>query len=220
MGILFIHDLREFAISDKTNSKSLRDWEIVEKYLDCKGRNISKEDELKIGMAWKYYYARGWSPSITLIKTFEEHSLRYKSEGYILSENVVPPKELLSVFDRMLATDKEILEKNRFDYSRLGKTAKNSQVNYKTNLTNSEKLIKNSIQNVINNLGKKERLFYTFSIIWIFWTVFRSNDDYELFGIYLEQWRGNTLVNIISPILGILLFKKIYQWINNGKTGN
>jgi hypothetical protein len=106
-GVFFIHMLRKAALAGDAPTGQLKDWQVIEKWLGCLGGNITSVQEEKIGKGWKAYLAIGLAPSFKLQEAFDFYEKYYKDVGYSYKDDK-PPTEVMDVFDRLLATDKEI----------------------------------------------------------------------------------------------------------------
>lgn len=108
MGAFFLKVLRDTSSKPGVSKGLVDDWKIVESWLDCAGRELGNDDFQKFGVAWRSYWARGVTPSVELEPVFKKLSRTAKEESWRTEK--LPP-ELIRVFDRMVATDKQIQQK-------------------------------------------------------------------------------------------------------------
>lgn len=117
-GQFFILTLKKFAndtnLSEKARRHSRNEWRVIEEWLGCQDRELNENDMDKIAKAWKAYLAIGLSPSAKLQSTFDHFHQSYKDEGYTFEMDRAP-SAVMDVFDRLLATDKEIRAKQKAD---------------------------------------------------------------------------------------------------------
>ncbi|MBN4050647.1 hypothetical protein JYU13_00920 [Gammaproteobacteria bacterium AH-315-M22] len=116
-GIFFVHTYRKITQEEEPPIRIVNDWKILEGWLDCSERKISKHDEEKIGKAWKAYLAIGLAPSFKLQGVFDTLSKQYKDAGYSFKVDKAPTK-VMDVFDRMLATKEDVEKKRKHDEAR------------------------------------------------------------------------------------------------------
>ncbi len=205
-GIFFIHDLKKISGESNTPQDIVNDWLIVEEWLGCENREISKEDEEKIGRAWKAYLAIGLAPSFPLQPSFDGVSKQYKDAGYSFERDKAPTK-VMDVFDRLLATKEELAVKRKHDWDEEKKKFETLFKSLKKRRTFKEKL---------TSLPRNSRMLITASVVWFVWVAFRTSGDYELLGIYLDAWDEDMfLANVMLPIVAIFLSFKAYQWVSN-----
>ena len=204
-GVFFIHILRKTALGGDASAGQLEDWQVIEKWLDCRGGNITPVEEEKIGKGWKAYLAIGLAPPFKLQEAFDFYEKQYKESGYSFKE-VKPPTEVMDVFDRLLATDNEITTKKNHDWAEEKKKFE-AVLNKlpKKNFTFKQR---------ISSLSKNSRIFIAASLAWFVWVVFRTADDWEILGIYLNDWDEDMFfANVILPILTVWLAFKTYKWV-------
>lgn len=113
----------------------------------------------------------------------------------------------MDVFDRLLATDKELSIKQKHDWDAEKKKFEAILKKLpKKRLTLKQKL---------SALPKNTRMFVAASVSWFVWVVFRTMDDWKILGIYLDDWDEDMFfANAAIPILIVWLSFKIYKWIN------
>jgi hypothetical protein len=112
LGSHFVHNLRYFAAQPNVPNRILSDWRTIETWLGCAGRELNQADNAKIGEAFRSYFAKGVPPSVELGTAFQYFSKRVKHRNVA----VVPvPPQVEAVFNRMLATDGEILARKALE---------------------------------------------------------------------------------------------------------
>lgn len=107
-GVRFLEELREDAAIPNVPERLRLDWKIVQRWLGAEGRELNDTDFEQFGAAHRSYLIRGVAPTISLEPIFKTWSEMAKAEA---RENITPvPPELIPVFDRLLASDQEILQ--------------------------------------------------------------------------------------------------------------
>ena len=208
-GVFFINMLQQTSVAENAPSELVNDWQIIENWLGCKNRKITSTEEEKIGKGWKSYLAIGLAPSFKLQPAFDHFSKQYKDSGFSFKEDK-PPTEVMDVFDRLLATDEELSVKRKHDWSEEKKKFE-SILNKlpKKRLTFKQK---------VSSLSKKTRIFIATSVAWFVWVVFRTTDDWEILGIYLDEWDEDMFfANVALPILLVWLVFKTYKWVSSAQ---
>jgi len=207
-GVFFITALQKMSQEKNPPPSLLKDWEIIENWLGCSGRRISKIDEDKIAKAWKAYLAIGLAPSFKLQGAFDLYCEKYKEENYSFKEDK-PPTEIMDVFDRQLATDEEITQKRKHDLDVEKKKFEQVFKKYEK---------KQTLKQRITPKTKTSKSLLIFTIAWLLWVIFRTADDFELLGIYFDSWDEDMFfVNLLLPILSVWFGLKIYKWVANTK---
>lgn len=115
-GTFFINTLRDLARDPAANQTAKGDWKVIEEWLGCEGRELTQEDDEKIGRSWRAYLAVGVAPSHDLQPAFDQISKDYRDSGQY-NPGDKPPEPVMDVFDRLLATDDEIKKKKSWDWS-------------------------------------------------------------------------------------------------------
>ena len=110
MGPLFVDELREDGESPDSPPGVKRDWFTVAAWLGHKGGVFTKDQRQQIIEGWTAYIAIGLAPSAELQPIFDSVSNGLENGG-----SEPPPKEVMDVFDRLLATDVQIREKRASD---------------------------------------------------------------------------------------------------------
>lgn len=205
-GVFFIHMLRKTALAGDAPTGQIEDWKVIENWLGCEDGNITSVEEEKIGKGWKAYLAIGLAPSFKLQEAFDFYEKQYKDSGYSFKDDK-PPTEVMDVFDRLLATDKEIEAKKNYDWAEEKKK-------WEAVLKKLPKK-KLTFKQRISSLSKNSRIFIAGSIAWIVWVAFRTSDDWRILGIYLDEWDGDMFfANVGLPIVTVWLAFKAYKWIS------
>ena len=107
-GSFFLKVLRDVAARPGVPESRTRDWKVVESWLGCAGRDLTPHDYDRFGQVFRSYLARGIAPSAKLDPSFQQFAAMAKTERW---PTVSVPRELEPVFERMLASDPEILHK-------------------------------------------------------------------------------------------------------------
>lgn len=204
-GIFFIHTLRKITLLEKSlPTQIINDWRVIERWLGCANREISKQDEESIRKAWRAYYALGLAPSFKLQDSFDSFAKQYKIEGHS-NKGEKPPAEIMDVFDRLLATDDELAAKRKHDMGEEQERLKQAFKGLRE---------KGPIRQRLTTLSKNTRIYIAASAVWFIWVVFRTSGQYELLGIFLDDWdKDMILVNVLLPISLIFVGNKIFKWI-------
>jgi hypothetical protein len=108
-GFILVDDLRYTAT---TLNLQVVEWNVIQDWLGCKGREFNEADKSKINKAWESYEAAGIAPSIALQETFD--NLRASAINN-RTEIINIPSEVKNVFDHLLATETEIRRKRVYD---------------------------------------------------------------------------------------------------------
>jgi hypothetical protein len=111
-GLHFIYTYRDIAHKEDAPASIKRDWQVLEEWLGCLGRELSKEDERIIRSAWLGYYAVGLAPSFELQPAFDHFATTHNVKEHLKNK---PPTFIMDVFDRMQATDDDIAKKREHD---------------------------------------------------------------------------------------------------------
>ncbi len=93
----FVHSTRKLALSG--TSSLATDSGILDRWLDCKGRELNHEDCKKIARAYIAYARYGDSTALEKKQAFEAKKLDVRVED-------LPPKEVQDVFRRMFSSEK------------------------------------------------------------------------------------------------------------------
>ena len=110
IGTSMVHLLWTLAHAKDPSDGVKADWAIIEGWLACKGRPLNEKDNARVAKAWRAYIARGVSPAIKFQPTFDALASQYRdrASGFVGER---APVAVTEVFDRMLASDAEILAK-------------------------------------------------------------------------------------------------------------
>lgn len=107
-GQMFIRALKEIAELPDVSAKITQDWNILKKWLGCHSKELTRLDYQNIALAWQSYMATCESPSLALEESFADAKRSAQEENWQL---VKIPNDVKGVFDRTLATEAEITEK-------------------------------------------------------------------------------------------------------------
>lgn len=208
-GVFFIHILKKTSLSGDSPSELNSDWKVIENWLDLNSSNITPEAEAKIGKAWKAYLAIGLAPSFKLQEAFNHYSEQYKKSDYSF-KNDKPPTEVMDVFDRLLATDQEISSKREHDWA---EEKKKIEAVFKQ--LPKKKL---TLKQRIHSLSKNSRIIVASSVAWFVLVSFRTIDDWEILGVYLDDWDEDMFfANLFLPIIISIMALKTYKWVVGAK---
>ena len=120
-GSFFLKVLKDLGGEPGAPEGLAADWAVVAGWLGCMGRELTEADYEKFGLVFRSYLSRGVAPSGTLEEPFKKFALMAKSEAW----PVVPvPQELVPVFKRMLANDRDIQQKRVTDALQLAAALK------------------------------------------------------------------------------------------------
>ena len=102
-GQIFIRTIREIAQLSDPPYSIYKDWKSLKEWLECGDNDFDNAMLKKIGIAWQSYLAIGKSPSQKLdFELYKEIAIEEKWQ-------IIPiPDYIVSIFDRMLATDGEV----------------------------------------------------------------------------------------------------------------
>jgi hypothetical protein len=107
-GSFFLKVLKDLGGRSGAPEGLAADWNVIAGWLSCLGRELTEADYEKFGLVFRSYLAHGVAPSVALEGPFRKFALMAKSEGW----PVVPvPQELVPVFKRMMANDRNIQQK-------------------------------------------------------------------------------------------------------------
>lgn len=218
-GVFFIHTLKQMANEKDATTEFKSLWNVIETWLDCKNRELSKSDENKIAKAWKAYYAIGKSPSIELQPAFDMFSKKYREEGYCYSSDKAP-SEVINVFDKLMATDEQIEAKRKSDFqkgesNKLG-TIPKPKVNKKVAPSKNE----NYPKFLCHLQTKKGRIFYAMlSTLLIFLSFNGIDESFELihryfFALIVVFLTGSFVAFGFLTIVDLFINKFISNWQN------
>jgi len=111
-GLHFICTYRDIARKEDAPASIKRDWQVLEEWLGCSGRELNNEDERSIRLAWLGYYAAGLAPSFALQPALDVFAATHNVKEHLRHK---PPRHIMDVFDRMQATDEDIAKKRTHD---------------------------------------------------------------------------------------------------------
>jgi hypothetical protein len=108
-GSLFLKVFNDIASSKADLPEGVvRDWKTIEAWLGCAERELTSTDYQTFGVVFRSYLAHGIAPSLRLESAFKAYAEMGKKEAWV---TVAVPPELRGVFDRMLASDMQIQER-------------------------------------------------------------------------------------------------------------
>lgn len=213
MGVLFVTELRNDAVTPGVPKDMAEDWKIVESWLGCTGRELTDDDCQKIGVAWRSYIARGVAPSIALAHVFKELSKKAKEQSWTTEK--VPP-DLVRVFDRLLARDKEIQEKRARDALQFASSLRTLGADQQKPASPPE--TGSRLKKTLSSLSRRKRATIVLLVAWVAHVIFRTSGDYELVGIKFYSWDSDTfLLNILLPPLIVVGAVWLYTWVTSAK---
>jgi hypothetical protein len=99
-GVFFIDTLRSMAIQGGPSS-IVDDWRVIEKWLECSGRELTEVDRHDIAKAWRAFLAMGVAPSPELQDAIKSIAHDYQKSGRDYRMDL-PPQEVIGVFARLL----------------------------------------------------------------------------------------------------------------------
>lgn len=110
MGQYFVDQLKEDGERPDVPAEVKREWFTLAAWLGHAGGELTKEQKQKVAGAWTAYLVIGVAPSKSLQQNFDFFAAEVAGQ-----ESSKPPKEIMDVFDRMLASDHEIRIKRESD---------------------------------------------------------------------------------------------------------
>lgn len=113
MGLMFAQELMEDASLPDAPAQTKADWFTLAAWLGQKGERLTDEQQTKFTKAWTDYFALGSAPSMTLQPTFLAFAAELPDKP-----KVTAPREIIRIFERMLATDEEIRVKHLHDFEK------------------------------------------------------------------------------------------------------
>jgi hypothetical protein len=99
-GVFFIDTLRSLAMQGGPSSIMV-DWLIIEKWLECSGRELTEDDRHDIAKAWRAFLAMGIAPTPDLQDSIKFIARDYQKSGRDYRVDL-PPQEVIGVFARLL----------------------------------------------------------------------------------------------------------------------
>jgi hypothetical protein len=94
-GVYLFHFYRDICLNGDAPPEIKHDWELVEKWLGCSGRNLSEDDFICIKKAWLEYYAVGVAPTTYLQPIFDEYAMPV---GIKVRQKDKPPTRIMYLF--------------------------------------------------------------------------------------------------------------------------
>lgn len=202
LGPFFMNMLKTMAEEKFAPPSLIDEWIIIEDWLGSKGRALNDDDNNKIIDAWQSFIAKGNSPSLKLQPSFDFFSQMAKEEKW---ELVDIPQEVEELFRRQIATKEEREEKDIHDFEPM-KDVLGSLKKKKVSPKESARLSKN------------RKIFISMTILWSVWVVARTVTDFEILGIYFNDWDEDMFfVNLLLPPLALMTLSYMYKWINKNE---
>jgi len=113
-GVFFVDTLRKDAHEKGIDPRLIDDWRTLAAWLNSDGSELSPVQLQRVLHAWRAYVAIGLAPSFKLQEVFDALGRLYLQQ-YPDCKSEKPPTKVMDVFDRLIATDKEIAEKRASD---------------------------------------------------------------------------------------------------------
>lgn len=113
-GVFFVDTLRKVAHEKNVKLHLVEDWRILAEWLNSDGSALSAAQSQRVLYAWRAYVAIGLAPSVKMQEAFDTLGRLYLQQ-YPDCKGDKPPTNVMDVFDRLIATDKEIAEKRASD---------------------------------------------------------------------------------------------------------
>lgn len=110
LGLSWVYELRADAARPNAPRSIVADWKLLEAWLGCTGRELNQEDRAKLGDAFCSYFAKAKPPSAELEAAFRHFAAQAKR---LNRASVIAPPQIERVFDRMLATDGDIVSQSQ-----------------------------------------------------------------------------------------------------------
>lgn len=114
-GVMFVKNLQKIANNQVKLSKEVPesikiDWKIISEWLklENKYQELDKNHLEIVEKAWLAYLATGDAPSLKLKPIFQKFSSHPNRDKYLKN---LPPPHIISIFDSLLATREEMVEK-------------------------------------------------------------------------------------------------------------
>lgn len=114
-GVMFIKNLQKIATEQVKLSKEVPesikvDWRVISEWLKLENtyEELNKNHLEIVEKAWLAYLAKGNAPSLKLKPIFQKFSSNPHKDKYLKN---LPPPHIISIFDSLLATREEMIEK-------------------------------------------------------------------------------------------------------------
>jgi hypothetical protein len=209
----FVRVLRDLALEPGAASSIVKDWKTVAAWLERGDEELVATDYQKISAAWRSYVAQGIAPSVALGPFFKSQSKRAREERW--GRTRVPP-EICGVFDRLLASDSEIMEKRARDAVSFGESLQGMAAVERKRIRAADTTSR--LRKFLQSLSRRQRTAMVLVVAWSIYVVYRTSGDHRLVGRSLDRWDGDSfLANLALPPLCIAVASWMYKWIRGGK---
>lgn len=175
----------------KQDALTLKNW--LGEDLD----NLSANGTKKLQDAFLAYLSIGAAPSFDLHDLFKSFSSKKNASEHIHNK---PPNEIISVFDRMFASDEEIQKKKEADYA--------AHKQKLAELFDKKDIVKNHAPVSQKKRFSGDRQKYLFiSLVWVLWVILRTSTDFELVGYHFDNWDEDMFfINALIVPAALLIF--------------
>ena len=158
-GVWSVHTYKKIVANNEANDEIKKDWQVLEMWLGCTGRELTSADDLKIGNAWQAWMGMGVAPSQELQPAFD--MMKAKVDVAFVETNR-PPRQVMNVFNRMLATEEVIATK----FEQNARKVKQGAANLIADLESDHSLIKR----VFTEKFKQARFVaLCLTTLWLLW---------------------------------------------------
>ena len=165
-GVHFVHVHGDIARKANAPEAIKRDWNIIEDWLGCSGRDLSAPDDERIRLAWMGYYAVGLAPSLSLQSAFDLFAATHDVKTFRQHK---PPTAVMDVFDRMLAKDEDIAKKRAHDIEQ-AKTEMQAVVSATGGIRKVPALADRNSPDFLRKTEKLRRLIFgIYLVCWVTW---------------------------------------------------
>ncbi len=177
------------------------DWHTIAKWMNYSGGEWSAEQSTQVSKAWGAYLAIGLAPSFELQKSFDHMAERLKNDP-----PPRPPKEIMDVFDRLLATDDQIKAKRTSDVQR-----------ERARLEQTFKALRSTRVNWWRELDPATRIWIFASAVWMA-AVFSYGYVFDPFDTGGWDSMGDEEFNRLAivaclPIFGGFIYRAYWKWV-------
>lgn len=196
--IFYTRILGNFAKDPAAKSQIIRDAETLTIWLREDITNLSADAQKKLKTAYLAYLSLGRAPSYSQKALFEQFANKQDAKERVQYK---PPTEILSIFDRMLASDAEIKEKRAADHK--AHSEKLSQIAAAARIVNSSSQLKAKTE----TLSKWWNKYILLCVLWVAWVYVRTATEFELLGYYFDEWdKDMFLINALIVPVPLCLF--------------
>ncbi len=110
MGQMFLYIDKNLAQFSDTPPEVIEDWKTLKSWLQLSDDDFTPEENERIGIAWQSYLAAGKAPVSSLEAAFLDFKKVSEEEGW---ETVYIPNNIKLIFDRMMATNADLVSKKQ-----------------------------------------------------------------------------------------------------------